>query len=150
MELQKNIEAFSRLGERLRAVSQGGTDTETERVIVTASSANPWFTKDNIYGALGALGQALTEKDLEKWMAVYKVRTGSVRQKRIGVISAGNIPAVGFHDFLCVLMSGNIYEGKNSSDDALLLPHIASMLKKIEHSFEERIFLLKKFLFRMR
>jgi hypothetical protein len=144
MELKKNIVAFSRLGEQLRAVSQGDTHAETDRVIAAASSANPWFTKDSIYGALGALGQALAEKELEKWMIPYHEKINSYQEKKIGVINAGNIPAVGFHDFLCVLMSGNIYVGKNSSDDAHLLPHIASMLKKIESAFEQRIFFTER------
>src|SRR5687767_7610915 len=117
MELKKNIDAFSQLGEQLRAVSQGHTDSETEQVIEAASSVNRWFTKDHICRALEALGQALTEKELEKWMTPYYEKTNSHRERKIGVINAGNIPAVGFHDFLCVLMSGNIYEGKNSSED---------------------------------
>src|SRR5689334_8866627 len=117
MELKKNIDAFSRLGEWLRAVSQGNTNADTERVIRAVSSANPWFTKDSIYGALRALGEALNGKDLEKWIASYKSKIGSHNERKVGVVNAGNIPAVGFHDFLCVLMSGNIYEGKNSSDD---------------------------------
>lgn len=144
MELKKNIIAFSRLGEWLRAVSQSNIDTETERVVATATSANPWFTRENILTALGAIGQALTEKNLEKWIAPYQAKINPGKVKKVGVINAGNIPAVGFHDFLCVLMSGNIYEGKNSSDDAHLLPHIASILKKAEPAFEKRIFFIEK------
>jgi hypothetical protein len=145
MELKKNIAAFSLLGEQLRAVSTGNVDTETERAITMASSANPWFTKESILTALGAIGQTLTQRDLGKWMVPYQAKIDSLeRRKRIGVINAGNIPAVGFHDFLCVLMSGNIYEGKNSSDDAHLLPHIASLLEKLEPAFEERIFFVEK------
>lgn len=144
MELKKNIAAFSMLGKQLRAVSQRNPDTETERVIVAASSANPWFTRENILTALGALGEALTERNLEKWMASYHIKIKSSKKKKIGVVNAGNIPAVGFHDFLCVLMSGNIYHGKNSSDDIYLLPHIASLLKKTEPSFEDRIFFTEK------
>jgi hypothetical protein len=144
MELKKDIAAFSQLGQQLRAVSQGDTDAETERVIAAASSVNPWFTKDSIYKALGALGQALTDKDLEQWMIPYRAKINSHKEKKIGVINAGNIPAVGFHDFFCVLMSGNIYEGKNSSNDPHLLPFIASLLKKIEPAFESKIFFTEK------
>lgn len=144
MELKKNIRVFSELGEQLKAVSQSDTDIETERVITAASTANPWFTKDSIYSALQALGQSLTEESLQKWMASYKEKIDSERERKIGVINAGNIPAVGFHDFLCVLMSGNIYEGKNSSDDAHLLPYIASLLKNIEPGFESQILFTEK------
>src|SRR5258706_2742829 len=140
MELKKNIAVFSLLGEQLRVVSTGNVDTETEQAISAASAANPWFTRENILSAFGALGQVLTKEDLEKWTTPYHAKMDSRKQgKKIGVINAGNIPAVGFHDFLCVLMSGHIYEGKNSSDDAHLLPRIASWLKKIEPAFEEKI-----------
>jgi hypothetical protein len=144
MELKKNIDAFSRLGEQLRAVSQGDMDAETERIIAAASSANPWFTKDHICKALRALGEALTAEDLMHWMTPYQAKIASSKSRKVSVINAGNIPAVGFHDFLCVLMSGNIYEGKNSSDDAHLLPYIASLLKKTEPGFEERIFFTER------
>ncbi|HLG36053.1 MAG TPA: acyl-CoA reductase, partial [Bacteroidia bacterium] len=65
-------------------------------------------------------------------------------KKIVGVINAGNIPAVGFHDFMCVLLSGNIYHGKNSSDDVHLLPFIAALLKKIKQGFEEKIFFVER------
>lgn len=144
MELEKKIDAFTRLGEWLSAVSQGHADSETQQAFAAGSSANPWFTKDNVYRALAALGESLTKKGLEKWLAPYREKIGSHAARKIGVINAGNIPAVGFHDFLCVLMSANIYIGKNSSDDAYLLPCIASTLKKIEPGFEEKIFFAEK------
>jgi hypothetical protein len=144
-DLKKNIDVFSSLGGRLRAISSGQIDAETEGVIAAASTANPWFTRDNILNALGAIGRPLIKEDLEKWLMPYAGKTGSAKAKKtVGVINAGNIPAVGFYDFLCVLMSGNIYHGKNSSDDLHLLPFIASLLKKIEPWFEGRIFFVDR------
>ena len=145
MVLEKKIDAFVSIGERLRAISAGEIDSETEKIIASASSANPWFTRESILKALGAIGQSLTKENLENWVAPYNEKINSSKEKKIiGVINAGNIPAVGFHDFLCVLMSGNIYHGKNSADDAHLLPFIASLLKKIESAFAERIFFVDR------
>jgi hypothetical protein len=135
----KKINAFTALGKQLRGIVSAGVDAESERVISLASSSNPWFTKENIFNALSAIGQALTKEDLEKWLSPYVGKISSGKKKNIGVINAGNIPAVGFHDFLCVLMLGNIYYGKNSSDDLHLLPFIASLLKKIDPEIEQQI-----------
>ena len=140
IDLKKNISAFSMLGEQLEAVSSGRIPAETERVILAAAAANAWFTRDSILQALGAIGGALSQGNLEKWMAPYYRQLATAKdEKVIGVINAGNIPAVGFHDFLAVLMSGNIYVGKNSADDAHLVPHLAALLKKIEPAYEKRI-----------
>jgi hypothetical protein len=144
IDLKKNIAVFSRLGEQLQAISTGRVNPETERVIEAASATNPWFTRESILASLGAIGQSLTQSNLERWIAPYRAKMNSGKEKKAGVINAGNIPAVGFHDFLSVLISGNIYEGKNSSDDAHLIPHIASLLKTIEPAFEERIFFVSK------
>ena len=145
MNIEKNIAAFTSLGERLRAIASGNSDAETESVISAASSTNPWFIKENILNALGAIGESLNRDHLNQWLAPYREKiSSSGRKKVVAVINAGNIPAVGFHDFLCVLLSGNIYHGKNSSDDLHLLPFIASLLKKIEPRFEEEIFFVDR------
>lgn len=145
MNIEKKIDAFASFGERLRAISSGQVDAETDRSIQSASVANPWFTGENILNALGAIGQSLTKEQLDKWLVPYAKKIISSKAKKIvGVINAGNIPAVGFHDFMCVLLSGNIYHGKNSADDAHLLPFIASVLKKIESQFEEQIFFVDR------
>lgn len=135
----KKINAFAELGNQLRAIASGYADIETEKVIAAASAANPWFDEDCVLYALGAIGRSLSKEDLEQWLTSYSKKISPEKKKIVGVINAGNIPAVGFHDFLCVLMSGNIYHGKNSSDDSHLLPHIAALLKKIEPGFEEHI-----------
>jgi hypothetical protein len=61
------------------------------------------------------------------------------RDQTVGVVMAGNLPAVGFHDFMCVLLSGCRITAKLSSDDRLLIPAIAAMLVAIEPRFADRI-----------
>ena len=52
--------------------------------------------------------------------------------KNVGLVMAGNIPLVGFHDFLCVLVSGHRQTIKLSSKDDVLLKHLVSKLQEWE------------------
>jgi hypothetical protein len=79
--------------------------------------------------ALNNLGEALNEENLQKWLMPYQARIANTSPgKKIGVVMAGNIPAVGFHDFMCVLISGNTILAKLSSSDNMLLPAMAAIL----------------------
>ena len=86
---------------------------------------NGWFTEEMIRKAIGNLGESLNKENLEQWCDQY---TFSKKPKTIAVIMAGNIPLVGFHDFLCVLLSGNRIMAKMSSEDDKLLPVLAEFL----------------------
>ncbi|NOU46643.1 MAG: acyl-CoA reductase [Bacteroidales bacterium] len=109
----------------------------TEELSVAISSAiqnNPWFTVQNMDQAINGLSVLLQEEALERWFGQYNCRE---KQKinRVGVVMAGNIPAVGFHDFLCVLITGNIFVGKLATNDRFLLPAIAQVLIAINNRF---------------
>lgn len=115
--------------------------------IEKASVTNPWFTPFSIQEALKSIGSSLSQEHLEKWTDQYpelKEQTGP--PQKIGVVNAGNIPLVGFHDFLSVLISGHIYYGKLSSKDEHLPKAIAGILTEIEPGLKERIIFEKKFL----
>lgn len=136
MDLEKRIIAFKKLGDSLH----DGKNKAFDDVIYNASKKNGWFTEENIRLAIGSLAEMLQEDKLERWISTYKKwNTKTNKPQKVGVIMAGNIPLVGFHDFLCVLMSGNIIVGKLSSDDDILLPAVAKILTKIEPGFKERI-----------
>jgi len=79
----------------------------------------------------------LESSSVHDWLNRYKIN--GMDPKRVGVLLAGNIPMVGFHDFMCVLISGNTFVGKLSSKDDQLLPLIAKLLMEIEPSLTERI-----------
>lgn len=136
MDLEKRIDAFVRLGAIFRDPS-GVPDA----VIEKASKKNGWFTEENVRLAIGSLGEMLEESKLRKWIYKYKVQgtKHDVTAQKIGVIMAGNIPLVGFHDFLCVLISGNTFVGKLSSDDEILLPAVAKILTGLEPGFKDRV-----------
>jgi hypothetical protein len=88
---------------------------------------NPWFTEENVRLTLKSWGELLNETSLKNWTSTTKF---SETPKRIGLIMAGNIPMVGFHDFLSVLLSGNKAVVKLSSNDNTLLPVIIELLIK--------------------
>jgi hypothetical protein len=145
MELKEKIAAFAELGRFLEAAGTGEDRREGfEAAIRKAGLYNGWFTEENIRYALLSLGKMLRKGDLEKWAGRYEQLQGEPAQPRpVGVIMAGNIPVVGFHDLLCVLISGHFFKGKLSSDDAFLLPAITEVLCQIAPAFRERITFLE-------
>ncbi len=136
MHLQKRNKAFVELGKILR----DRKEPLLEDAVLKASTYNGWFTIENINLAIASLGEMIKEKKLEKWASLYAGLSNETPANfKIGVIMAGNIPLVGFHDFLCVLLSGNSFVGKLSSDDEILLPVIAKLLIDLEPEFKNKI-----------
>ncbi|MBS3770303.1 MAG: hypothetical protein KGY69_08610 [Bacteroidales bacterium] len=156
MDLEKRKQAFIRLGKVLRDYTYGepGNDiSETKagkllhQATEKASITNPWFTSFYIREALRSIGESLRREHLDKWTDQYpelKKQTGT--PQKIGVVNAGNIPLVGFHDFLSVILSGHIYYGKLSSKDEHLPKAIAGILTETEPELKERIIFESKFL----
>jgi hypothetical protein len=98
---------------------------------------NGWFNKENVLFALESWTEALQEDNIEKWLKPYNINIQ--KPKTIAVIMAGNIPLVGFHDFLSVLISGHKIMIKQSSNDKHLLPILAKYLEKINPNFKDKI-----------
>jgi hypothetical protein len=105
-------------------------------LILRQQHFNGWFTTDNVRQALSALGTQLNEVQLKEWLNNY---TYNSQPKRVGVIMAGNIPLVGFHDFICVLLSGNTAVCKLSSNDKTLLPAFSKHLIQFVPDLANRI-----------
>lgn len=89
---------------------------------VHARNLNPWFTENNIRKSLEGLSYMLREEAVEKWLSAYDL--SNKKRRRVGLVLAGNIPMVGFHDILSVIVSGHLPVVKLSSQDKLLLPGI--------------------------
>ena len=138
MNLADRIKSFELLGDRLRRYHENSSDPEIVPLVVAAKSAtaeNQWFTPEFIKIALNNLGVALQHENLNKWISPYTEKIERMgTQKTVGVVMAGNIPAVGFHDFLCVLIAGHKLIGRLSSADVRFLPALAAVL--IEYSPE--------------
>lgn len=97
---------------------------------------NPWFTFDSVKNALASLGEMLNEEKLHNWVQKYQY---TAKPKNVLIVMAGNLPLVGFHDFICVLLSGNKAVCKLSSQDKNLLPAIAHILFSMEPALKDRI-----------
>ena len=134
MNLQARIQAFTKLGEYLK------TDIyqEAEEQLHLAKVLNPWFTKENIEKALGAWHEQLKVDMLTAWLNPYKLQEVSI-PKKVLIIMAGNIPLVGFHDFLTVLISGHKVVVKMSSTDNVLVKVLIEKLISIAPEFKESI-----------
>jgi hypothetical protein len=99
-------------------------------LIHLSQSHNGWYTPENVYFAVDSWAKALTKENLDQWLATYNFE--NIKPKTVGLVLAGNIPLVGFHDFICVLLSGHNVQVKTSSNDQMLLPFLANYLISIE------------------
>ena len=98
-------------------------------LIALSQSHNGWFTSQQVYFSIQSWATALTEQNVLQWISNYNF--SNTKSKTVSIILAGNIPLVGFHDFLCVLLSGHKVVAKTSSNDQKLLPFIAKYLVSI-------------------
>jgi hypothetical protein len=133
MTLSQRINAFSSLGKRVQSLSP----YEKETIKQSAKAENPWFIDKHVDLALSGIQKFLNQEALEKWAAGYLLEPGT--PKKVGVAMAGNIPLVGFHDLLCVLVSGHKLHVKLSHQDTYLMKTFISLLIQIEARFTERI-----------
>ena len=146
--MQERIDAFVKLGSFLGQFSKTGFQQHDHvelndlffdgfaHQIKIAEESNSWFTKENILFAIHNWATALTQENIEKWLLNTAV---NVTSKKVAIIMAGNIPLVGFHDFLSVLISGHSVVVKQSSNDKHLLPFLAKYLEYVEPSFKGTI-----------
>lgn len=134
MTLKDRIYAFSMLGEKLNSLNK----EELASLIDKTKQQNPWFLPESIQLSLTGIRKFLQPETLVRWTSRYKV-SDSDTNKVIALVLAGNIPLVGFHDLLCVLISGHTALIKLSSKDIVLLPAITNWLIQIEPAFKNRI-----------
>lgn len=149
MALAERINAFVQLGDFLSQFSTENPQPDFSinlndpffdgmiHQLKLTQESNSWFTKENLRFSIGNWAKALQKESLEKWTANYNFDT--ISSKKIAIIMAGNIPLVGFHDFLSVLISGHEVLVKQSSNDKHLLPYLAKYLERVEPSFKGKI-----------
>ena len=103
-----------------------------------AYEKNPWFTKENVLFALHGWAKALQPGKIDQWFMRENFKD-EISPKTVGVIMAGNIPLVGFHDFLSVLSTGHHIKAKLSSNDKLLVPLLAKYLMYLNPEYQNKI-----------
>jgi len=103
---------------------------------------NAWFTPTNVENAVKAIGKMLNRADLTTWINKYNLEND--RPKNVGLILAGNIPLVGFHDVLCVLITGNHALIKSSSQDNRLIKYVLHLLVELDNSFADKFTFIER------
>lgn len=149
MNLEKRINAFAELGKFLGQFTRNSIQKSDDVLhndlfydgfkhqIKLAHERNGWFTNENILFAIEDWSNSLTNNNINQWLSKYNFN--NLNAKNVAIIMAGNIPLVGFHDFVSVLISGHSVLVKQSSNDKHLLPFLAKYLEHVEPSFKGNI-----------
>lgn len=134
----------------LKALAQLTTQIKERHPLLEAnihrtSFHNTWFEKENYWQSLDALANFMLIPDaLKKWCETYQFPLKDEYRKIVGLIFAGNIPLVGFHDFLTVYLSGHDARIKLSSKDPYVFPAILHLLEKTDPEISKRMQLVEK------
>ena len=129
---QQNINNLVRLGELLSKTEQFND------IFEKAEQQNSWFTRANVIFAFKSWSDALSENNVKQWLSQYQLPQ-TTSPKKILIIMAGNLPLVGFHDLLCVLVAGHKAIVKLSSDDGVLLPYLIKQMKAFAPEWAEAV-----------
>ena len=130
------VKAFCRLSSKLDLTNQDLVDA-----INKTFSNNSWLTPENYWKSINHWKSSLTKENIEDFIAKYTV---TKNPQTIGVIMAGNIPMVGFHDLLCILLMGHKAQIKLSSEDPYVISYFTSVLKTINSNLKDRIIIADK------
>lgn len=140
------INALLCLGKVLRAMESVGSKSDPaftarvqqmDKAILKASQKNPWFTPAHCRLALQWWGQCLHAENIREWLAAYGAPHND--PARIAIIMAGNIPVVGFHDLIAVLVTGHSAVIKASSKDNVLIPAMVSVMADADSAILSKI-----------
>jgi hypothetical protein len=133
MNFQQRVSGLVQLGQFFSQV----LEQKEYATFTQAHHQNQWFTPENTQLAVKAWSETLTENKLQQWLLHYSFTEHT--PKTIALILAGNIPLVGLHDLICVLLSGNKALVKVSEDDSVLLKWVIIELVRIDPEFETLI-----------
>jgi hypothetical protein len=149
MNLAERINAFAELGKFLSQFTQKGAQKNAnvlhndlffdgfKHQLKLAQEHNGWFTYENICFSLEGWSNLLNNNSIKQWIDKYNFNID--KSKKVAIVMAGNIPLVGFHDFISVLISGHEVLVKQSSNDKYLLPFLAKYLEHVESGFKKKI-----------
>ncbi len=134
MDLQERINLMSQLGNYLVK-----KETDWQEICKYASQKNGWFIENFINNAADEIAEQFLQKEkLEKWAAHYHLNA-AVDPVNVGIVMAGNIPLVGFHDMLACFICGHNQTIKLSSKDDVLLPHLVNFLISLNPEVTDKI-----------
>jgi hypothetical protein len=132
MNLQERISVLAELGDYM-----SGKEEQWQKAKEQAFIENRWFTPEFIDLAINNIKTEFLQKTaLEGLAEKYRLPRNNTDPKKIGIIMAGNIPLVGFHDLLCVFLTGHYAVIKLSSKDQALLKHLIEKMKTQSHALD--------------
>ena len=141
MNLNNRITLFVKLGRFFSDYINNNLESmernKFDKAINESILHNSFFSKKNILKSLLSWSNVLTKKSIDNFLSNYLIKIKK-REKKIAIIMAGNIPLVGFHDFFCVIISGNFAIIKLSSKDSHLFKFILSFLVKENPDFSTK------------
>ena len=141
MNLNNRITLFVKLGrffsDYINNNLESSERNKFDKAINESILHNSFFSKKNILKSLLSWSNVLTKKSIDDFLSNYLIKNKK-REKKIAIIMAGNIPLVGFHDFFCVIISGNFAVIKLSSKDSYLFKFILSFLVKENPDFDTK------------
>lgn len=133
---EEHIKNLQALGQKLKYFAEHPPASVHRTAI-----SNPWLTKENYCHALLHWSELLTAENLNTYVKPYTFHPSS---QKIGIIMAGNIPLVGFHDLISVILSGKTAICKLSSDDAYVIPDIIQELRALNPLYANLIEIVEK------
>lgn len=135
MILQERIQLLARLGEYML-----NKEEEWLSVQDRAYRENAWFIPEFIEKAVTQIATRFLKPELLlDWASQYAIPNDLTHSKNVGIVMAGNIPLVGFHDFLSVFMSGHNMTIKTSSKDEFLLKHLIKKLYEWDNTIQNQV-----------
>jgi hypothetical protein len=135
---KKSLAALGKSFAELAKIASGQSgDDQRFETMLRAKTENNWFTLENQELAFRGWSQALREENIERWFSEFDESQGST--KKVGLILAGNLPLVGLHDLICVLIGGHEAHVKMSSKDRLLLPMVLEALREIDPELASKV-----------
>ena len=146
MNLNNRITLFVKLGRFFSDYINNNLESmernKFDKAINESILHNSFFSKKNILKSLLSWSNVLTKKSIDNFISNYFIKIKK-REKKIAIIMAGNIPLVGFHDFFCVILSGNFAIIKLSSKDSHLFKFILSFLVKENPDFRTKFYVVE-------
>jgi len=135
MNVFNRKELLVRLGNYMQSA-----DEEWQQVKNKAYLENRWFTPEFTELSINNVVQNYLQPDqLEQLITQYQLPEKNNASKKIGIVMAGNIPLVGFHDLLCVFLTGHCAMVKTSSKDQVLIQHLVKKLVDWNEQVEQII-----------
>lgn len=129
LTLSERLYLLARLGAFLRE-----SMPPDHALIGQAGQRNPWFTPENVHKSLTRIGEDMLHADrLHAWTSQYHLPENPTHSRKVGLVMAGNLPLVGFHDWLAVFLSGHQALVKLSEKDAVLLPFLLDWLTELDN-----------------